>query len=181
MHNFCNGNISGIVTLLLRKEEMCVIRARLEYRYSQISTVPGTCSFHHFLPPTSGVIAAKHVSSDEKFCIKYDVIMCRNVDNVDISEIKVAEFSLVIYDEQFWIGMVLLIDNEQQDLEVNFMHPAFPAGAYTWPRRDDTCFVPNVNVAFKISAPITSNGRSYTLSECDVTRIKHVPRKQKLL
>ena len=106
MHNFCNGNISGIVTLLLRKEEMCVIRARLEYRYSQISTVPGTCSFHHFLPPTSGVIAAKHVSSDEKFCITYDVIMCRNVDNVDISEIKVAEFSLVIYDEQFWIGMV---------------------------------------------------------------------------
>ena len=68
------------------------------------------------------------------------MITGRNVDNIDILEIKASEPSIFVYDKQLWIGVVLLIDNDHQDLKDKFMHPAFLAGASTWRRRDDTCF-----------------------------------------
>ena len=82
---------------------MCLVRARPEHRHSQMLTVPGTRSFHLFVPLTLSVITAKRVSSDEKFSIKYDVIMGRNVSNVDISEIKVSELGRFVCDEQLLI------------------------------------------------------------------------------
>ena len=113
VHTYRQGIISGIVTLLVKKEEMCKVRSRLEHLYNLTSTVPGTPSFHHFVPLTSSIIAAERVSSDEMFSIKYDVIIGRNVNDADLSEIKASEFGMFCYDEEYWINGVLLVDKEQ--------------------------------------------------------------------
>ncbi len=43
-------------------------------------------------------------------------------DNVDVSEIKVSEFSMFRNDEKLWLGVFLLVDKDEQDYKVQNRH-----------------------------------------------------------
>ena len=64
-----------------------------------------------------------------------------------------------MYDSYWWIGVVQLVDFDQGDVQVKFMHPHGPNSQFHWPSRDDICHVPIDKLLCKISAPITSTGR----------------------
>ncbi len=51
--------------------------------------------------------------------MKYDLMMDGQVDNVDVSEIKVSEFGIFQYHEKLCLD-VLLIDKDEQDYKVKF-------------------------------------------------------------
>ncbi len=180
VHEFCKSNVPGIVSLFVNQEKLNDVRTSLKDRFAQASTLPGTRSFHHFVPVTSSIIAAKRVSTDAEYSIQYDLVMGAKVDNVDVSEIKVSEFGMFQYDENLWLGVILLIDKDEQDFKVKFMHPAFPARTYVWPRNDDICFVPHIHMLCKVGAPITRSGRTYSLIQSDICMIENELKKQKL-
>ena len=82
------------------QETLNYVRTNLKYRFTQASTLPCTCSLHH-----SSTIAAKRESTDVEYSIKYDLMMDAKDDNVDVSEIKVSEFSMFQNDEKLWLGV----------------------------------------------------------------------------
>ena len=52
-----------------------------------------------------------------------------------------------------------------------FLHPHGPAKSFTWPNRDDCCWVPFSNIIKVVKAPATRSGRTYEISNEDYESI----------
>ena len=59
MFEFCVEEIKGIDFLFLKNQEIANIRVNMEERYKRAATVPGTRSFHQFIPISNSIIGAK--------------------------------------------------------------------------------------------------------------------------
>ncbi len=88
-----------------------------------------------------------------------------------VSNVKIMEFIACQYDSFWWVGLVQEIDQEQEDILVKFMHPHGPSLYFTWPTRDDQCWVPFDMFICRVDTPDTTTGRTYKISESDYTRI----------
>ena len=171
--HYCKESVQGINVFLITTEEMEVARKQLKERFSSVTTLPGTRSFHHFVPLSESVMAAKWVSEDQVYAIEFDLIRgMKSKPGNSSADPKLSDFVVCAYDEKHWIGIVDAIDEEHDDIKVKFMHPCYPARSYNWPGRDDICFVPNVNVLCIIGAPVTVTGRQYKLNDEDIDTIE---------
>ena len=169
----CKESVQGINVFLITTEEMEVARKQLKERFSSVTTLPGTRSFHHFVPLSESVMAAKWVSEDQVYAIEFDLIRgMKSKPGNSSADPKLSDFVVCAHDEKHWIGIVDAIDEEHDDIKVKFMHPCYPARSYNWPGRDDFCFVPNVNVLCIIGAPVTLTGRQYKLNDEDIDTIE---------
>ena len=90
----------------------------------------------------------------------------------EISQVKIMDFAVCHYDSFWWIGLVEDINRESKDIMMKFMHPHGPATSFSWPARDDVCWVPFDKFVCKIGAPTTVTGRTYTIRNQDMTKIK---------
>ena len=135
---------------------------------STVSTLPGTPSFHQFVPLSETVMATKRVLEDKSYALEYNLVLGKKNTIKFQSDPKVSDFVFCSYDEKYWIGLIDLVDKEHEDVRVKFMHPSYPARSFSWPKKDDVCFVPIVNVACIIGAPVTGTGRQYTLDDKDI-------------
>ena len=59
--NYCTAEIKNIKVYFIPKEKIDVIRTQLKEWYTTTNTLPGTCSFHHYIPLSSSVVGAKRV------------------------------------------------------------------------------------------------------------------------
>lgn len=144
--------------------------------------MPRTRSYDHLEPISESVIAAKHVSSDTEYQIKYDLITraptAANGGHVFVQE---ADFLACYYDGKIWIGIACEIDDEHKDIGVTSMNPAFPSTSFHWPSREDRCYVPDTHILCRIEAPITMTGRQYHITEAGLNRIKAGVQKLEML
>ena len=138
-------------------------------RFESGKTIPGTRSYHHFSPLSEGEVSYKRVSDDEAEAGKFKFFDIVTADQV--SDVKIMEFIACQYDSFWWVGLVQEIDQEQEDILVKFMHPHGPSLNFTWPTRDDQCWVPFDMFICKVDTPDTTTGRTYKISESDYTRI----------
>ena len=164
MFKFCNEEIKGIKFKFISKETMEVTRANLKTRFLNAKTVPGTRSYHHFVPLSSSCIGTKRTSIDEEYASKFDFEL--EVEQTYVSP-SLNSFMLCLYDGEYWIGLIEEFDSAQKDIKIKFMHPKCPARSYSWPERDDLCWVPEDNILHKINAPTTATGRQYKLLAAD--------------
>ena len=51
-----------------------------------------------------------------------------------------------IYDNYWWIGNIRNVCEEEDDVEITFMHPHGPSESFKWPRREDNCCVPIIHI-----------------------------------
>ena len=72
---FCVEEIKGIDFLFLKNQEIGNIRVNMEERYKRADTVPGTRSFHQFIPISDSIIGAKYVSDDQYYAVLFDFII----------------------------------------------------------------------------------------------------------
>ena len=167
MFEFCVNNIENMNFIYISTDELSETRIFLENRFLNASTIPGTHTFHQFVPLSDHKIATKRCSEDG------EIALVHSFSNTKIAEIKVFHFDFVccLYEQQWWIGMVQDINKEEADVAVKFMHPNGPSPSFKWPNKDDICWVPNIHIICKIDAPLTETGRTYHLSEDNVKKI----------
>ena len=67
--------------------------------------------------------------------------------------------------------MVQDISKKETDMSVKFIHPHGPSASFTWPSKDDICWVPNTHIICKIDTPLTDTGRTYHLSKDNEKKI----------
>ena len=72
MFEICVEEIKGIDFLFLKNQEIGNIRVNMEERYKRADTVPGTRSFHQFIPISDSIIDAKYVSDVQYYAIQFD-------------------------------------------------------------------------------------------------------------
>ena len=171
--DYCKKEVQGVHVNFISADDMVPVRSMLDARFYNVCTLPGTRSFHQFVPLSESVMAAKRVSEDQSYSIEFNLVLGKT-NVVKMSDPKVSDFVVCSYDEEYWIGLVDEVNEEHNDVRVKFMHPSYPARSFFWPKRYDICFVPIVNVACVIGAPITATGRQYKLDDKDIAAIKQL-------
>ena len=144
-------------------QEVDIVQSEQSDRFSMTHTLPGTRKYHQLLPIRYSIIGAKHVSSDEEFAIKFDILSRKIIAaNTPIS-IKESDSVVCNYDKKYWIGFILAVDREQKDICVNFMHPDYPCRSFLWSKGEDMCYISEAGLVCKIGAPVMVTGRQYHL------------------
>ena len=143
------------------------MRTTLETRFELSRTIPGSRSYHQFKPESIDTISFKRTSEDVHITGIFSfsgIQSSQNDQQIIIDALKLGEFIMCKYDAFDWIGMINEIDNIEQDVMVTFMHPHGSFNKLFWPSRVDECWVPITNITCIIDAPVTTNGRFYTLT-----------------
>ena len=170
LFEFCKENINGIDFIFISKEIMEQVRNIMNKRF-QIADkpIPGTRNFHHFIPLGDNKIGIKRVSWQDHF----DLVFNFGKQHIIIRPTP-HNYVACLYDKNWWIGMVMSVNDEEHDAEVKFMHPHGPARSFFWPSREDLCYVPYNHILLSIGMPSTSSGRQYRISDKDFSKIQSV-------
>ena len=75
-----------------------------------------------------------------------------------------------LYDGHWWLGNIFDRDYDQNDVKVTFPHPHGPAKNFSWPRREDICWVPTEHIMAVVDI-CTATGRNYTIDSVTAVEI----------
>ena len=160
MFEFCLDNTPGIDFHFISKEKLDETRARLIERFNKAVTIPGTRSFHEFQPLSQNTICMKYCSEDEEFATRFSFAHEEaNTNRVEVFQlVKSLDFVCCLYDQQWWVGMILEKNNQESDLHnIKFMHPHGPSPSFMWPSVQDVCWVPSNQIALQDRHSYNSN------------------------
>ena len=137
-------------------------------------TVPGTRSFHHFIPVSNTQISSKRTSEDVVIYGAFSFTQSTNADCEKLNDIKLAVYVAGTYDQFWWIGLVDDMDEANKDVKVKFLHPHDPAKSFCWPNHEDICWVPFTNIITILNAPTTTSGRVYQITDEEYENIMKI-------
>ena len=109
MFQFCVEEIKGINLLFLKNQEIGNIRVNMEERYKRADTVPGTRSFHQFIPISDSIIGAKYVSDDQYYAVQFNFNIVHLLGPGD--SLSLSQFVLCLYDRQYWVEIIMEVFN----------------------------------------------------------------------
>ena len=92
----------------------------MENRFEDGKTLPGTRSSHHFIPQSVSQTGHKLCNEDDLFVDIHDFKSSTQVDNGNIATLS---YISCMYNLLWWVGLVNNVDEEQGDVDVQFMHP----------------------------------------------------------
>ena len=168
MFCYCKENIKEINFFFITKEQIGVTRNALNKRFEGAIPVPGTRSFHQFDHIGGTKLAVKRCSEDQTYTLQHDVL---GQKNIEVLGFAVFEYVACVYDGKWYVGVVLEVNQELNDIYVKFLHPCGPARSFSWPNVEDCMWIPMIHVLCKISVPKTASGRQYSLEKRDASNI----------
>ena len=91
------------------------------------------------------------------------------------SDLLPGKYIAAMHDDKWWLGMVLEVDDENEDYKVRFLHPAGQSPTFYWPQFKDECYIIRRKVLLPI-APLnaSSSRRQYTLPKETQSEIKKI-------
>ena len=168
MLEFCIANINTIIFYKITKETVSARRQQLKERFETGKTVPGTRSYHHYIPISNFEISFKR-TSEHQGVDRFILSKAAMSDAVIVPNLN--DFVACKYDSFWWVGMVTEIDITTNDIQMKFMHPHGPSQSFIWPQRDDICWVPLSSLIVVINVPTTRSGRIYNIDVIDYNTI----------
>ena len=72
MYQFRKRNIQGITFLHLMRAEFSDVKKNLTGRFVLAKSIPHTCRFHQFTPPSQRSIVAKRVSVEADYTVSFN-------------------------------------------------------------------------------------------------------------
>ena len=138
LYESASEEISGITSFYVSSDNIQRNRLFLENRFSLGKTIPGTCSYHCFVPISDTEMRFSRISGEgEPNVIHGDHAVPDN--QYDIEKVEVGSYIGCLYHRQWYVGLVQDLSFEQNEVNVKFMHPKGPAKAFFWPDREDNC------------------------------------------
>jgi hypothetical protein len=71
-----------------------------------------------------------------------------------------------VYGTFWWLGCVLSVSEESNDVKISFLHPRGPSASYIYPATPHILWLPQSAILPKVS-PKPATGRTYTLTSED--------------
>ena len=91
---FCKEEIKGIEFIFILQADVEITRTSLEPRYTIAKPVPGTRSFHQFIPLSASCIGAKRISMDENYALELSNPVSESI------ALSVNSFVVCLYDDE---------------------------------------------------------------------------------
>nr|XP_047144195.1 uncharacterized protein LOC124817810 [Hydra vulgaris] len=126
MYKYCNENIEGINFIYISSEDLTLVRTALKERLDTANTIPGTRSYHQFVPLDHQKVGTKLCSVDEEFALIHDF---RNIQITTINLVP-GGYACVSYEQKWWILVIEDINLEEKIVLVKFMCPNGPARSF---------------------------------------------------
>ena len=169
------NTIENIRFIYISKDDTTRVRDFLCERYKKGKTVPGTRSFHHFIPTTTTPISYKCTSEDNKCVGTFNIVKGTlekdSTNDIEHPVVKLMDFVACKYDSFWWVGLIGEVVEVNKDVKVVFLHPHGPGKSFTWPNREDCCWVPLTNILQVIKTSTTRTGHIYDISNADYDNI----------
>ena len=68
-----------------------------------------------------------------------------------------------MYEDKWWVACVLQVDEDNNTVTVNFLHPQGPSGSFRYPVTPDVLTIPAETILMKVD-PRCTKRETYTLS-----------------
>ena len=112
MFQCCKINIQGIKFFFITKDELTKTQESLDNRFATAITIPGTMSYHEFIPLSENTIAIKYCSKDQEVATTFSFLNEDKVSDAVSSNEEPSEnvkaLDFVSYcDNYWWIGLIL--------------------------------------------------------------------------
>ena len=179
LFEWASAHIKNVTFFFVSKEKVAEHAQNQDERFANAKTIAGTRSYHSFIPLNeSRKLRVQRVSGDNEASLEAsvypDLADPTSQIRLTLRECEVGKFVACLYDGKWWIGYIRDTNEEHQDIQVVFMHPHGPARSFSWPEREDVCFVPLQCILCIVNPPSTTNGRSYYLDKKDKDYIARI-------
>jgi len=166
LYTWCVQNIKNINFIFVDISEFLEASNEQEKRFSFAKPVPGSRSFHWFVPLSTTELQVGYISGDASGTFGSHQSAVSDV------LLQAGQFVACVYDGNWWLASVIDFCPDNNDAKVTFMHPHGPAASFFWPLTEDICWVPVPHVLCHISAPsTTASGRRYKLDNSDLSLV----------
>ena len=132
----------------------------LQERFHRSKTIAGTQKLHCFVPLTKNTLFTKVYSNSS--LQKEEKVASVETEGLPIEEIN--GFVTVAYEEDWWIGCVLNVDEDSGNIKIELLCPRGPSQSFKYPLERNTVVVPYVDILTKVD-PRTVTGHTYTISK----------------
>ena len=168
LFSWAQKNIKGVNIFYLSSDDINNHETtfNLQKRYEGMRTVPGTRSYHCFVPDGEKLFLQR-ISSDT------DVLNDANLILKNPSNFQPSKYIACFYDEEWYIGFVVDICNKNQDINVKFMQRNKLNLKWINNARSSQCWVPFDKIICQISVPLIKSisARDYILASNDYDSI----------
>jgi hypothetical protein len=138
-------------------------------RYKLSKTIPGTRSFHSFVPVSSNTLELRILSSSID-SIKY------TVGHIDPPppDLSVEQFVAVKVERKWQVGQITLVDAETMDIEISFMKRVGNGNQLRWPVSPIIDYIPFSFVLCNIKSPVPigDDGAKFKMTDKDYQLVK---------
>jgi hypothetical protein len=118
----------------------------LSSRFATAETVHGTQQLHAFMLVKKGILYTNMYSASPN-CTENHVISVLK-DVIDLKDI--TGFVTCMYDNFWWLGCVLSVSEESNDMKTSFLHPRGPSASYICPAMPHILWLPQSAVLVKL-------------------------------
>ena len=174
LYTWATNSIEGIEFLFCSKDEVQIHNDELMDRFDRAHTVSGTRDNHCYKPVGLSTLHVSRISGDDTF---FTPKVSDEDDLIPVTaaveppqEYKPGQYVACMYDGHWWLGNIIELDYDQDDVKVTFMHPCGPASTFRWPRREDICWVPTGHILAVIDLS-TATGRQYTIDSQTAVKV----------
>ena len=136
--------------------------ALLANRFECSRTVAGTHKLHSIKPISAESVEVKEFSASLKS--RTEKVIEYSDKNKRISPSEIKGYITAKYDNHLWLGCVMQTFLDNNEMEINFLHPHGPARSFHYPHPTDMLVLSCDDVLTTGLQPKTITGRSYMLS-----------------
>ena len=172
MKDYCQKTFTDIHFEITSKDDIDSATKTMTKRVEMSSTLDGTRSYHYFEHLGNGRIGAKIISDDEMFEIKVDHVP---ILGLSMTDFHLGDYVAFVYDQKWYVGLILSLSINHNELEVKSMHPHGPSTFFKWPSRSDIVWVTLSQVLCVVECPnmLSSRGQ-YKLSDVSSTKVSQM-------
>lgn len=176
LFEWADVNVKSIFCLYVSQDEISQHEELQAAGFANAKTIPGTRENHCFIPVNKSSLKMSRVSEDQLTNFVVASVGHRDLPSqcsAQLQTMNPGQYIACMYDEHWWLGNIITCGSESEpnEIHVKFMHPHGPAASFSWPIRDDECWVPISHVLCAVAPPSTTmSARLYVLPS-DLTEL----------
>ena len=122
------------------------------YRYTDVSSIYSN---------NYKKVGPKRTSEQVEISVAFDLVTDGNLKRKTY-HLMVEDYAACVYDDDWYIGVIEIICEEECDIQINFLHPkgpGKPVNCFCWSSVEDLCYITENDILWKISEPTTQATR----------------------
>ena len=178
LYEWGREKLKGINFIFVSEAEVARRRDELVERFSLAATIKGTHLFHAFVPVSDGVLRVSKISRADRKTPSVTVNMFRSISApaapvripVAHSTLQIDDFVACVLNEQWWIGRVLDLSDEN-GINVHLTKEPGPRYGYTWDLSERFILIEDVLVKIAKPKSRTRSARSFGITKDETEKI----------